>query len=160
MPDVHKLGSARSVRMCFHVPPVACAGGALPRRVSGEASDAAMAIVLMELEVMLVGHSLTRARSFLLGEKVAEDRVEMPIAKLQNSAVSVGAAEVALQDVGIVLAIPGIWTPCFSSFNVAQCPYSVSIRYGVTVGTERVKGRIMDSPLDLLPGVYQPSKVS
>ena len=105
--------------------------------------------------IVLIGCPLTRAKSFLLGEKFAEAKVERPVAKLQNLAVSVGAAEITLHDVGIALVIPGDSTPCFSSFNVSQCPYSTRVRYGVRVGTERVKGTLADRPLDLLPGVYQ-----
>ena len=129
-------------------------------RVSVEASDASTPIILTDLEVVLIGCSLTRARSILLGEKVAEDKVERPVAKLRNLAVSVGAADITLQDIGIGLDIPGNWNPCFSSFNISQSPYSMSIRYVIRVGTERVKGTITDRPLELLPGVYQPGKAS
>ena len=96
----------------------------------------------------------------LAGEKVAEDKVERPVARLKNLGVSIGGAEMALQDVGIGLVVLRNLTSCFSSFDIAQCPYMIRIRYGVRVGTERVKGTITDRPLDLLPGVYQLGEVS
>ena len=154
--SAHQLKSGGTLQICFQVPSVACAGSPFPLRVNVETPNTPNAtIILTDLEVVFVGTSITRARSFLLGEKTAEDQVERVIAKLQSLNVALGPAALSLQDVGLPLVIPGPTTPCFSSFNICQTPYSVNIRYGLLAGSERVKGTLLARPLQLLPWVCQ-----
>lgn len=153
--SAHQLKSGGTLQIYFQVPSIACAGSPFPLHVNVETPNTSIATILTDLEVVFVGTSITRARSFLLGEKSAEDQVERVIAKLQNLNVALGHAARSMEDVGVPLVIPGPTTPCFSSFNVCQMPYSVKIRYGLLVGSERLKGTVTTRQLQLLPWVYQ-----
>ena len=113
---------AGACNIIFHVPSRTCAASQFPLRLSCETSSPAR---LTSLRIQLLGRSLTRARNFLFGEKVAEDRTELMLANLQSLDVWLSLNPPALSECGLSLEVPRALTPCFSSFNICQESYVI-----------------------------------
>lgn len=117
-PDPAYVSVLASQNVVWQVPAVVCAGSIHPLRITCNASSPTGLVTLTALQVRFLGRSVTRARSFLLGEKVAEDRMGREIVDLQSLSVALGPAIIALQEAGVSVLIPMGLGPCFASFNI------------------------------------------
>lgn len=112
-------------------------------------------VTLTSLEIRLEGIRLTRGRSFLFGEKECSESHNISIIASKDFSINIGSEPINLLSAGFRSGIPQDAIPTFKSFTVTQMPYIVHRSYTVRVGNETVKGKVPDSQVKILPGVFQ-----
>ena len=94
--------------------------------------------MVLSINLRLLGRSATRARIFLLGEKVAKHITERGIVNTQGLFIEIGTTMRTLYRADIHLQILTGLGLCFSSFNIYQQLYELLVGSALSVRGQRV----------------------